>query len=64
MNQGQTVGKALDDLVLMLSEVNYHAQVLKSRGLSVQFSVNGYDYGDTITLRIEGEPTNRAGGSV
>jgi hypothetical protein len=63
--EGRTIGEALDDLVYMLSEVNRHAHFLKSRGLSAQFSVNGYDYGDngydygdTVYLRIEGAPTN------
>jgi hypothetical protein len=54
----RTIGEVLDDLVYMVSELNCHAQFLKSRGLSVQFSVNGCDYGDTVSLRIEGEPKN------
>jgi len=54
----QTAGEALDTLVELLGEINAAVQVLKFRGLSVQFSVNGYDYGDTISLRIEGEPKN------
>jgi hypothetical protein len=58
MTPVQTVGGALDTLVELLGEINAAAQVLKFRGLSVQFSVNDYDYGDTISLRIEGEPKN------
>jgi hypothetical protein len=65
MTPAQTAGEALDTLVELLGEINATAQVLKSRGLSVQFSVNGYDYGDkgydygdSVYLRIEGAPTN------
>ena len=54
----QTVGSALDYLIEQIASVNAAAQVLKRGGLSVQFSVNGYDYGDTISLRIEGEPSS------
>jgi hypothetical protein len=51
----ESTGKSLDLLVHHLSQANAHAQVLRAAGLSVQMHVNGHDYGDQVSLRLEGE---------
>lgn len=49
-----TIGDELDRLLDTIGKVNEHAHNLKACGLSVQMFVNGSDYGDRVSLRIEG----------
>lgn len=50
-----SVGNAIDALKFHVEGVNQASARVRAVGLSVQLSINGHDYGDRVSLRLEGE---------
>lgn len=50
-----SMGYWIDRLAASVRDVNEASEECKARGLSVNLGVNGIDYGDKVSLRIEGD---------
>lgn len=61
MGQGDlstdTIGSAIDALNAGIAMVNAASERMKAFGLTPQISVNGHDYGDKVSVRLDGDLT-------
>jgi hypothetical protein len=49
-----TIGSAIDALNKAVDDVNAASERMKTLGLSPQISVNGHEYGDTVSVYVQG----------
>lgn len=50
-----TIGQAIDALNAGIAMINAASERMKALGLTPQISVNGHDYGDKVSVYIQGE---------
>lgn len=50
-----TVGSAIDALNKAVADINAASERMMAFGLSPQISVNGHDYGDKVSVYVQGE---------
>lgn len=50
-----TVGKAIDALNKAVTDINAASERMKAFGLSPQISVNGLDFGDKVSVYVQGD---------
>lgn len=55
LTRADTIGSAIDALNKAVSDINAASERMKAFGLSPQISVNGHDYGDKVSVYVQGE---------
>lgn len=50
-----TIGSAIDTLNAGIAMVNAASERMKAFGLTPQIYVNGHDYGDKVSVRLDGD---------
>ena len=50
-----TIGSAIDALNAGVAMVNAASERMKALGMTPNISINGHDYGDKISVRLDGD---------
>lgn len=53
--EADTIGSAIDALNKAVADINAASERMKAFGLSPQISVNGTDYGDKVSVYVQGD---------
>lgn len=50
-----SIGRSIDALNKAVADINAASERMKAFGLSPQISVNGHDYGDKVSVYVQGD---------